>query len=185
MKKIPTMFVRDETQRGHPITDKIKPECEWVLQWEGFPTRKIDGTNVKILNGGLLKRQKPKTGEYDEASYIPVDFSDPSDAWIVEAFNNLETKSDGIYEAIGPKIQGNPERLAEHKLIAVDPVSPYLYIQDLPGRTFDILREYLSKHDIEGIVFHDFHDINRRMAKIKKRDFGLKRESPAAPGAEK
>jgi hypothetical protein len=39
-------------------------------------------------------------------------------------------------------------------------------------RTFDGLRKWLADRDIEGIVFH--HE-DGRMAKIKLRDFGLKR----------
>jgi hypothetical protein len=46
-----------------------------------------------------------------------------------------------------------------------------LKLQSAP-RTFDALREYLKPQDIEGIVWH--HP-DGRMAKIKKRDFGLKR----------
>jgi hypothetical protein len=40
-------------------------------------------------------------------------------------------------------------------------------------RTFNELREWLSGMDIEGIVFH--HP-DGRMAKIKKRDFGIRRK---------
>ena len=60
MIKIPTMFIRDENKPGHPVTDQIKPECQWVLDGEGKATRKLDGMNVKIENGKLYKRQKPK-----------------------------------------------------------------------------------------------------------------------------
>lgn len=34
MKKIPTLFVRDETRKGHPVIDQVKPECQWVLDGE-------------------------------------------------------------------------------------------------------------------------------------------------------
>ncbi len=58
MVKIPTMFVRDESQRWHPVKDEIKPECQWVIDGEGIATAKLDGTNIKVQNGQLLKRQK-------------------------------------------------------------------------------------------------------------------------------
>ena len=83
MIKIPTMFERDEAVKGHPVKDAIKPECQWVLDGEGIATAKLDGTNVKIANGGLLKRQKPKERDYDNASYVPCDRANPADQWVV------------------------------------------------------------------------------------------------------
>lgn len=45
-------------------------------------------------------------------------------------------------------------------------------IEEQPPRDFDGLRAWLDGKDIEGIVFH--HP-DGRMAKIKLRDFGLRR----------
>lgn len=171
MEKIPTMFVRDESKPGHPVTNQIKPECQWVLDGEGVATRKYDGTNVKVLHGALYKRQKPKEKDYDNASYVQCDPSNPSDQYLFEAFNGA-TFEDGIYEAVGPKIQGNPEKWEVHALIKVVPAPDAIVLEDVP-RTFDGLKEYLSGNDIEGIVFHN---TDGRFAKIKKRDFGFKRE---------
>ena len=109
MQKIPTMFARDETSKGHPVIDQITPECAWVIAGEGIPTRKLDGTNVKIEGWQLYKRQKPASGDDDEASYVPCDRHDPSDRYLWEAFYALDNPIDAIYEAIGPKIQGNKE----------------------------------------------------------------------------
>lgn len=171
MEKIPTLFERDETQRGRPVTPVIKPECDWVAQGEGVATRKLDGMNVKIAGGVLYKRQKPAGGVYDEASYVPADRDDPGDRYLFEAFDVRIGWEDGIYEALGPKIQGNPERYETHRLIRVVPITASLVLEDVP-RTFDGLRNYLAEVDFEGIVFH--HPDGRK-AKIKKRDFGLKR----------
>lgn len=181
MKKIPTMFVRDETRNGHPVIDQVKPECQWVLYGEGVATVKKDGTNVKIDGGMLLKRQKPKDGDYDEASYVPCDRNDPSDRWVFEAFD-LATESgafslddrvppeDGIYELVGPKVQRNADGYAQHTLIRVVPPDERLVITGPQSRTFVGIREYLKRTVMEGIVFH--HP-DGRMAKIKRRDFGL------------
>ena len=49
---------------------------------------------------------------------------------------------------------------------------------DVP-RTFDGLREWLHDRDIEGLVFH--HP-DGRMAKIKLRDFGMKRGGSVEAG---
>lgn len=171
MQKIPTMYPRDETKKGHPVMPGVKPECAWVEAGEGIATQKLDGTNVKVEAGKLFKRQKPKNGEpYDEAAYVEARRDDPSDKYIWEAFDRLVTKWDGIYEAIGPKIQGNPEGFKDHALIRVVPMSDILNLAMAVPRTFEGLREFLSTSRIEGVVFH--HQ-DGRLAKIKRRDFGL------------
>jgi hypothetical protein len=171
VEKIPTLFERDETARGRPVTPTIKPESQWVAAGEGVSTRKLDGMNVKVVGGVLHKRQKSNEGVYDEASYAPAHRDDPSDRYLFEAFNSATGWEDGIYEALGPRIQGNPEKCEQHTLVRVVPLNPALVLEDVP-RTFDRLREWLAAHDVEGIVFH--HPDGRK-AKIKKRYFGLKR----------
>ena len=66
-------------------------------------------------------------------------------------------------------MQGNPENFPHHVLLRHDLAVEY---PDAP-RTFDGLREWLADAPIEGLVFH--HP-DGRMAKLKKRDFGLKRK---------
>jgi hypothetical protein len=172
MQKIPTMFVRDESKKGHPVMLAIKTECQWVLDGEGVATAKLDGTNVKIENGQLLKRQKPLNGDYDEACYVPCDRANPADKWAFEAFDALATKGDGIYELVGPKVQGNPHGYRGHVLELVVPPGEMVMALELgpADLSFDGLREWLSRSPFEGIVFH--HP-DGRMAKIKRRDFGL------------
>ena len=184
------MFVRDETKKGHPVIDQIKPECQWVLDGEGVATVKKDGTNLKVEGGQLFKRQKPKDAEYDEASYVPCRRDDPADRWAWQAFELASAErtevferelngmveyplppEDGIYELVGPKVQGGVEGYAQHTLIRVVPIDVYrLLIAGPVPRTFDNIRAYLERTVMEGIVFH--HP-DGRMAKIKRRDFGL------------
>ena len=168
MEKIPTMYPRDESKQGHPVMAGVKAECAWVEAGEGVATRKLDGTNVKIAQGKLYKRQKPKARDYDNAAYAEARRDDPSDRYIWEAFDRLEDKADAIYEAVGPKIQGNPEGYQAHTLVRVAPPIVALN-RDVP-RDFVGLKDYLASEVIEGIVFH--HP-DGRMAKIKRRDFGL------------
>jgi hypothetical protein len=170
VEKIPTVYERDETRRGRPVTPVLKPECLWVERGEGLATIKLDGMNVKVVGGVLYKRQKPDEGVYDEASYVPARRDDPADRYLFEAFLAAAAWPDGIYEALGPKIQGNPERYERHTLVRVVPPEPWLILEGVP-RTFEGLREFLAAHDLEGIVLH--HPDGRK-AKIKKRDFGLK-----------
>ena len=175
MKKIPTMFIRDESKPGHPVQDQIKPECEWVLRGEGLATIKIDGTNVKVENGLLFKRQKPKGRDYDEASYVPCELPNPADQWAFEAFH-AGHQGDGIYELVGPKVQGNPQHHPTHILIRVVPPDRHRLTIDSVrsaayyGLSFDGIRRWLMDHPVEGLVFH--HP-DGRMAKIKRRDYGL------------
>jgi hypothetical protein len=174
MEKIPTIYPRDESKRGHPVVEPVKPECAWVELGEGVATRKLDGMNVKVEGSQLYKRKKPKDRDYDRASYVECDRESPGDKYLWEAFDALDDLSrvpDGIYEAIGPKIQGNPEGCSTHQLIRVVPYSETLEIEN-PPRTFDEFRAYFEAHDIEGIVFH--HE-DGRLAKIKARDFQVGR----------
>lgn len=176
MQKIPTMFVRDEIKRGRPVMNQVKPECQWVLDGQGFATAKIDGTNVKVQGGQLWKRQKPKERDYDDAAYVPCERTNSADKWAFEAFDAAMNPPDGIYELIGPKVQGNPHHHDRHQLVRVVPPSQVLKLMAVdPPRSFEGLRDYLDgkmgvAFDFEGIVFH--HP-DGRLAKIKRRDFGL------------
>lgn len=62
MKKIPTIFERDWNGDKSRVIDKINPEAQWVFDGEGTPTRKLDGTSVKIEDNFYLQapRTKPR-----------------------------------------------------------------------------------------------------------------------------
>jgi hypothetical protein len=190
MKKIPTIFERDWDGDRSRVLDQVHPGCEWVFAGEGVATRKIDGTSCMIRGGVLFKRREIKVGqpEPDEfqkidrdnetgkvVGWVLVSETDPDDARHREGFTALgPEKRGGTYELIGPKVQGNPERAGHHMLIrhgediAGPLVSPF-------DRTFDGIKEFLENCNIEGIVFH--HS-DGRMAKIKGRDFGIRRPKP-------
>ena len=184
MKKIPTLFERDWNGDRSRVVNVVHPSCEWVLAGEGTATRKIDGTCCMIRNGKLYKRQEFKSGQE-----VPSDFEEagldtetgkrvgwrpvgegPEDKWHREGFTNLDEKIDGTYELVGPHTQKNPEKYDKEALVPHTIAT--LGLPDVPPRDFEGLKEYLAGKDIEGIVFH--HP-DGRMAKIKKRDFGLKR----------
>jgi hypothetical protein len=185
MKKIPTLFERDWEGDRSRVLDKVHPGCEWVAAGEGVATRKMDGTSCLIRDGQIYKRRELRKGDavpplfeqadYDEETgktvgWIPCDIG-PDDKWHMEAFEAAGFPADGTYELIGPKVQGNPERVPTHRLVLHDLCDAY---HDVP-RTFDGLRGWLDNRDIEGLVFH--HP-DGRMAKIKLRDFGFKRPKP-------
>ena len=180
MKKLTTLFKKDSQNR---VTSILDPDNEWVLT-NGIPTRKFDGTSVAIINGDLYKRFDLKKGRKLPPNSIPCQEADPvtghhphwtkceradnGSKWHFVAYDLMEDKIDGTYELCGEKVQRNPEGIEGHKLILHG--SEILGIFDF---SYDSLKEYLGKMDIEGIVFHHLND--SRMCKIRKSDFGLKR----------
>ena len=101
--------------------------------------------------------------------WMPVT-GEPQDKYHIEGFENMRHPLlDGTYELLGPKIQGNPEGEKAHCLQKHSAAKTYI---DAP-RTFEKLKVWLSQTNIEGLVFH--HP-DGRMAKIKKKDFGLNRQ---------
>ena len=86
--------------------------------------------------------------------------------WFVSAYKNTDGKiSDGTYEAVGPYFNGNPHKLDDDILIKHGES-----VIELPDRSFESIRDYLEKHNIEGIVFWKN---NEPECKIKRRDFGF------------
>lgn len=179
MKKIPCLFQRDFTDRRNPILlREVTPGCEWVIAGEGVATRKWDGTAVAIINGKLYARYDGKRGKPLPDGAIPCGDPDlvtghnpswvladgPEYKWIREAHGG-KAYEDGTYEAIGPKINGNHDRVASHSL-----QKHGFVICGKAPRDWDGLRKYLEGDEIEGIVFH--HS-DGRMCKIRRDDYGF------------
>lgn len=177
MQKIPTIFVRDE-KNPKRVTRDVDPE---VLDDEDIATEKFDGSACAIIDGALYKRHHHKadkgappigwihwSNDPEQKSghgWLPCIPGDPSSRYHLEAFSgDLE---DGTYELVGPKSNGNPHRLEDHQLWRHGS-----NVYDLDGlRTYDDLLWWFSHSEpLEGLVFH--HP-DGRMAKIKRRDFGL------------
>jgi hypothetical protein len=181
MKKIPTLFERKfDNHRIVGITDKVTAGCEWVLEGKGDATIKIDGSCTAIINGEFYKRYDARKGKKAPEGAIPccepdavtghhphwvkVDENNPSDKWFVNAYKNTPNIADGTYEAIGVHFQGNPYKLVEDMLVPHGKAIVYI------PRTFEGIKQYLTEHYIEGIVF--WLDGEPR-CKIKRSDFGL------------
>lgn len=189
MQKIPTLFARNH-ETDHLVRDEVTPGCEWVLAGEGVATRKVDGTCCLVRDHVLYRRHEVREGRtapprFEEAArdettgkrfgWVPVG-DGPEDRWHREAFTGSDLWPDGTYELLGPKIQNNPERLRFHVLIRHGRGIAGPLVEDDPPRTFAECRGWFARHDVEGIVWH--HP-DGRMAKLKARDFGLKRERRA------
>jgi hypothetical protein len=186
LKKIPTIFERDWNGDKRRVVGIVNPKTQWVFDGEGIATRKLDGTSCMIRSGFLYKRRELREGDITPANFEICD-QDPEtgktvgwvpisdgneDRWHREAMSrDGAVLMDGTYELVGPKIQGNLERYDAHTLVKHDP--DRLRITPEPERTFDALCNWLARSGVEGIVYH--HP-DGRMAKIKARDFGIRRK---------
>lgn len=188
MKKIPTLFEREFcNHKVISIKPIVTPGMEWVLNGEGIATVKYDGACCAIFNGLFYKRYDAKKGKQPSAGAIPcqpepdpitghwphwvmVDRDNPADKWFLAAFDysrlllGLDVRIDATYEAIGFHFQGNPYKISEDLLIRHGSVNI-----NCP-RSYDGIYDYLSKHNIEGIVFWKDGSPG---CKIKRSDFGL------------
>lgn len=180
MKKIPTLFKRNPEDMHH-LLPEVTPGCEWVLDGEGVPTRKYDGTCVMVdEHGKWWARREVKPGKSEPPNFQslgtdentgktvgwePIEQS-PFAKFHAEA---LKQYPGGLpadtYELYGPRINGNPEDVEEHRLILHGAIG----LVDGP-RTFEVLSRVLGSptYPYEGIVWH--HP-DGRMAKLKRRDF--------------
>lgn len=190
MKKISTLFKKDPNDLSRVINE-VDPKHSWVLDQNSGakPTRKYDGTACAIIDGQLYKRYDVKKGREVPPFAIPCQEPDPITGhwphWVLCQHDNPADKyhfqglawlegtwggvTDGTYELVGEKVQGNPENIEGHKLIKH---GAHVLLGVVIPVTFESIRQYLENVDIEGIVFH--HP-NGEMCKIRKSDFGIKR----------
>lgn len=187
MKKIPSVFQRNyDTDRL--IRDEVVPGCEWVLRGEGWATRKWDGACCCFIDGVFYKRYDAKHGKAAPDGFIEAMEADPvtghrtgwvrvgdgpEDRWFREAANNYgDPLSDATFEACGPHFNSNPEGFSVDTLKrhGCDECHPEPESNPVP-RDFEGIKKFLEPLDIEGIVF--YHP-DGRMAKVKKKDFGMK-----------
>jgi hypothetical protein len=176
MKKVKSLFAFDRVARR--ASEEV--QAQWVMDGEGVATVKYDGTSCLVEGGRLFKRHDarkgraapdgwvpcepapdPVTGHWP--GWLPVDPADPANRWHVEAFDGA--LGDGTYELVGPKVQGNRYQLERHAL--------WRHGRDVVdvARTRDAIAAWLEASPHEGLVFH--HP-DGRMAKVRKKDFGIK-----------
>lgn len=200
MKKMKTVFIIDR-ENGSLATTTPVPGCEWVLAGEGVATIKRDGSAAMVRHGKLFKRMARKMSKnhlfafrrnpdmvIDEAMFkdaaegwepceaapdkktghwpgwVPVRDGDPADKLHLEAFAHEGDWKDGTYELVGPKVRLNPHALERHELHrhGADEV--------VIERSYSAIREWLIRHEEEGLVFH--HP-DGRVAKVRRKDFGI------------
>lgn len=188
MKKIVSLYQRNY-DGDRLVRDEVVPGAEWVLAGEGVATQKLDGTSCMVRDGQLFKRYDAKHGKPAPPNFVPAQDPDPvtghwpgwvpvgdgpDDRWHREALASEHPDlENGTYELIGPKVQGNPEGCVRHILWKHGAIQ---FSEPVPT-TFDALKTFLERYDIEGIVWwRDIDDPDCDKVKIKKRDFGLRRK---------
>jgi hypothetical protein len=182
MKKIPTALMRNPEDRAH-VLDVIEEGCEWVFAGEGVATRKYDGTCTMLDAGGnWWARREVKPGadappnfaseDYDEVTgkvqgWEPIAQSSFA-KFHAEAIAATDVVFDaGTYELVGPKINGNPEKVARHHLVKHSRAEILECPRSIEGVKATV--RVAGQQGWEGIVWH--HP-DGRMAKLKARDVG-------------
>lgn len=184
MKKIPTIFLRDESRRY--VVNEVNPGCEWVFEKGSVVRRKYDGTCVMFDGMLWWARCEVKPGKKVPNSFFSVDvdaITGKMFGWepiggsafykfFCEAFAcHSESEEDdfekGTYELIDPKVNGNPEKSKYHCLIRHD-TAEVLEFPWTNYATMEIVMDELGKSGFEGVVFYH---LDGRMAKLKVKDF--------------
>lgn len=187
MRKIPTLFLRDPENMAR-VTTEVHPDCQWVMDGEGVPTRKYDGTCVMLdAEGRWWGRREVKCGKPAPRGFVEVDHDDAtgkSVGWepieqtpFYKAFQSVDRDDvfglkphsyvPGTYELCGPKINGNPEGYDHHVLIRhADAETTVIGVLNPVTVRNAVL--ILAELGWEGIVWH--HP-DGRAAKLKARDY--------------
>ena len=187
MKKIPTLFVRDPENRAH-VLDDVTPGCEWVLAGEGTATRKYDGTCMMLDDeNSWWARREVKPGKSPPENYVVDNVDDvtgktqgwepvsqsPFAKFHAEAVILSFSYPPGTYELVGPKVQGNPEKVDRHMLIAhshAETIFLPFFARNSADSGTNLVKNAvrdLAGYGWEGVVWH--HP-DGRMAKLKSRD---------------
>lgn len=184
MKKIPTVFARDFDDNPRYVTRNVTPGCEWVAAGEGVATRKYDGVCVRLdEHGQWWARREVKPDKTPPPAFEPVAHDEETGKTVgwepadqsgygkylaMAVAESSHEFAPGTFELCGPKVNGNPEQFADHRLIAHNRADR---IVDAP-RDFDGLAAWMATTEFEGIVFwRDPADPDCDKAKIKRRDF--------------
>ena len=171
---------------GVPTVKRDGTSCLWR---DGRLWKRYDAKHGKAPPAGFVPAQEPDpvTGHFP--GWIPVGVG-PEDSWHREALaSNGNSAAAGpntddqgcpllegqTYELVGPKLQGNPEGLSAHTLIRhgaeVLWEFPRLWAGMTDADAWVAVVTFLETYrPIEGIVWH--HQ-DGRMAKVKRRDFGI------------
>ena len=183
MQKIPTLYLRD---KANPklVTDQVDPDCEWVLCGASEPHEKFDGSACLIHDGRLYRRHRVKEGKAPPSVWLHWTFDTTQltgHGWALVGDGTADQYHreaafgigfvEGTYELVGPTVQKNPYKRVRHELWRHGRDLVWERLPDLIPLDHGGLGQWLADYrPIEGVVW--YHP-DGRMAKIKRRDFGL------------
>jgi hypothetical protein len=176
MRKIPTLFQRDENDRN-----RVTPIIAVQIPEHAFAYAKWDGTAAKFDGEEWWTRREVKEGkqapsdfvleEHDQFTgkqqgWVPVN-DEPEHKWHRDAVGSVLSPFPETYELIGPHFQGNP-----HELMLDEAIAHKSVLLTGMNRPLDytFIYEKLCHLPYEGVVW--WAD-GKPIAKIKRRDFGL------------
>lgn len=206
MQKIPLLFKTNE-QRKYVIPE-VNEKAGWVFEEPTIAHRKYDGTCLMRDTEDWWSRRSTKEPaevknfrlvEFDANTgkhfgWEPISQSPFFKFW-QEAIGQQPLDCDflnmrdgayelGTYELIGPKVNGNPEKLKRHRLM------PHAHAQqlgDIQHLELDLvedvevayaeLKRTLFYLPVEGVVFKDRKQ--QRFAKLRRKDFDYTEEERA------
>lgn len=186
MNKTPSVFLRN-FENMHEMTREVNPLCQWVLDGEGVPTRKYDGSCVMRGDMQWWARREVKKDKTPPIDWVPVEVDDITGKrmgwepiansgyyrYWQEAYMEPDKSpwADGTYELCGPAINRNPEKFETHRLIKHSEAE-VLKINFEHGIDYNSIQHIIlymnERWGWEGLVWH--HP-DGRMAKMKARDY--------------
>lgn len=180
MEKIPTIFDRDWDGNRGVVANLVANPGKSVAA-----TEKLDGTNVRVtVRAGVMVRVEARRNPssylkkcgvtepwYRDAWQVGTTAFDPGDQHLVRAAENVDCSGfpDGEWsgEAIGPKIQGNPLKLEDHRVLFFDwqrlpdgVCVPRLGLRsegDEDGLPEPLGPEATGEHPLIRAYFHELH----------------------------
>lgn len=198
MRKIPCMFEIDPV--SHEATDNINPKAMFIFDHpEARPTFKKDGTAVRFDEAGkwwvrrMVKKNKPAPEGFapvetdpntgNTFGWEPVENSGFAKAHRV-AMRHAEAEGTvfkpGTFEMVGPKINGNPERVGHHTIMVhgAETVTDFPTIAEM-AEHMDDMKEFMKPffedfkaRGIEGVVWWIMDNGEERPAvKMRCKDF--------------
>jgi len=179
MQKIPTLLLRDESDRKY-VTRVVNPEAAWVFSGIGTPTYKWDGTCVMFDGAEWWARRELKPNQPPPENFVPIvtdTITGKTQGWVparesgfikfLDEATSGKVYPPGTYELTGPKINGNPHEAPSHRIDkhGDDVVRGLIGVVDLDKIVSFV--SSLPENLAEGIVWHS---PDGRMAKLKRRD---------------
>lgn len=206
MQKLPMLFKRSGG-KGY-AAEEINPAAQWVTEIPTIPVRKWDGTCMMFDGEQWFSRRQvgfecrldgiPNPDfipvEYDENTrktfgWEPVEKSSFIKLWRLAIeekpyhctlFDCDDDYEPGTYELIGPKVNGNPENLSQHRLMShkESPIVANISVFEPHELTYNNLYNAFMSIPFEGVVFYSQ---DGRMAKLRRKDFDYSQNNHQPP----